>query len=68
LPPDSAKQTKVYPGIFIREAQEAAYFSIGQIIDESDDDSDFRKSFSDYEGAVALYLDEMYKGWKLGIT
>jgi len=43
-------------------------FSIGQIIGESIDDCDFRERFSDYEGAVAVDLDERFTGWKLGIT
>ena len=43
-------------------------FSIGQIIGESVDDCDFRERFSDYEGAVAVDLDERFVGWKLGIV
>ena len=42
--------------------------SIGQIIGESVDDCDFRERFSDYEGAVAVDLDERFDGWKLAIT
>ena len=43
-------------------------FSIGQIIGESVDDCDFRERFSDYEGAVAVDLDERFAGWRMGIV
>ena len=43
-------------------------FSIGQIIGESVDECDFRDKFSGLDGAVAVDLDESYKGWKMGIT
>ena len=43
-------------------------FSIGQIIGESVDDCDFRERFSDYEGAVAVDLDERFAGWAMGIV
>jgi len=43
-------------------------FSIGQIIGESIDDCEFRERFSDYEGTVAVDLDELFAGWRLGIV
>ena len=42
-------------------------FSISQIIGESVDDCDFRERFSDYEGTVAVDLDEWFAGWRMGI-
>jgi hypothetical protein len=39
-------------------------FSIGQVIGESVFEDDFRKRFSSVDGAVALDLDERFKGWK----
>jgi hypothetical protein len=50
----------VYPGIFIRKAQQTAYFSIGQIIGDSVYDCDFRKNFGDLDGVVAVDLDERF--------
>jgi hypothetical protein len=43
-------------------------FSIGQIIGDSIYECDFRKKFSNLDGAVAADLDERFAGWKLGIT
>jgi hypothetical protein len=39
-------------------------FSIGQIISSSIDDFDFREKFSDYEGTVAVDLDERFCDWE----
>ncbi len=43
-------------------------FSIGQIIGDSIYECDFREGFGSLDGAVAVDLDERYKGWKMGIT
>ena len=43
-------------------------FSIGQITGSSIDGCDFRERFSDYEGAVAVNLNERFAGWQMGIV
>jgi hypothetical protein len=43
-------------------------FSIGQIIGESFDDCDYLERFSNYDGAVAVDLDERFAEWKMGIV
>ena len=45
------------------QAQESAYFLIGQIIGCSIDDYDFRERLSDYEGAIDMDLDKRFSGW-----
>ena len=42
-------------------------FSIGQCIDESPNECDFTREFSDLEGAVAMDCDRRFAGWKIGI-
>jgi hypothetical protein len=41
---------------------------MGQVIGSSIDDYDFRKRFSDFEGTVAVGLDDRFAGWKPDIT
>jgi hypothetical protein len=42
--------------MFIGEAQQTAYFLIGQIIVDSVYECDFQERFSDYEGTVTIDL------------
>ena len=43
-------------------------WSVGQLIDGNPDEYDFTQVLSQLPGAVALYLDSMCQGWKLGLT
>ena len=43
-------------------------FSIGQIIGNFVYKDDFRNQFGDFNGAVAVDLDERFADWKMGIT
>ena len=42
--------------------------SIGQVIGGSVYEDDFRRVFGQFDGAVAIDIDERFAGWKLGIT
>ena len=42
--------------------------SVGQLIDGNPDECDFTRRFSSVPGAVALDLDDRYRGWKIGLT
>ena len=43
-------------------------WSVGQLIDRNKDECDFTKRFSPVPGAIALDLDDRYRGWKMGLT
>jgi hypothetical protein len=43
-------------------------WSVGQLINENPDGCDFTRLFSSLPGAVSLYLDDRYQGWKLGLA
>jgi hypothetical protein len=43
-------------------------WSVGQLINENPNECDFTKKLSSLPDAVALDLDERYRGWKLGLT
>ena len=43
-------------------------YSVGEMIHGNPDECDFTKRFSSLPGAVALDLDDQYRGWKLGMT
>ena len=42
--------------------------SIGQVMDDSVYEDDFRREFGHIDGVVAIDVDEHYAGWKLGIV
>jgi len=41
-------------------------WSIGQVINEKPAQCDFSQRYSPLPGAVALDVDDRYRGWKLG--
>jgi hypothetical protein len=43
-------------------------WSVGQLIVEDPNECDFTRKFSSMPDAVALELDDRYRGWKLGLT
>jgi hypothetical protein len=43
-------------------------WSVGQLIDENPNECDFTQKLSALPDAVALDLDDRYRGWKLGLT
>ena len=42
--------------------------SVGQMIDGNSNRCDFTREFSSLPGAVALDLDDRYRGWQMGMT
>ncbi|MBR9985261.1 MAG: hypothetical protein KFF68_05065 [Desulfosarcina sp.] len=42
--------------------------SVGQMIDGNPNECDFTRKFSSLPGAVALDLDDRYRGWQMGFT
>ena len=51
-----------------KERPEIKMYSVGEMIHGNPDECDFTKRFSSLPGAVALDLDDRYRGWKLGMT
>ena len=51
-----------------RDRPSTKMWSIGQMIDGNPDECDFTKKFSSLPGAVALDLDDRYRGWQMGLT
>ena len=51
-----------------RERPSTRMWSIGQMIDRNPNECDFTKEFSSLPGAVALDLDDRYRGWQMGLT
>ena len=59
---------QVFSQVFVREylsvkRRKLRIFSIGQVIGDSIYEDDFREKFGNPDGAVALDLDERYRGW-----
>lgn len=54
----------------LRSCNETAtrIWSIGQMIDGILNECDFTREFSALPGAVALDLDDRYRGWQMGLT
>jgi len=51
-----------------RERPSTKMWSIGQMIDGNPNRCDFTREFSSLPGAVALDLDDQYRGWQMGLT
>jgi len=51
-----------------RDRPSTRIWSIGQMIDGNPNACDFTRAFSSLPGAVALDLDDRYRGWKMGLT
>ena len=51
-----------------RDRPSTRMWSVGQMIDGNPDECDFTREFSSLPGAVALDLDDRYRGWKMGLT
>ncbi|MDB4303651.1 hypothetical protein N9934_02555 [Desulfosarcina sp.] len=51
-----------------RERPSTRMWSVGQLIHGDLNECDFTKRFSSLPDAVALDLDDRYRGWKLGLT
>jgi hypothetical protein len=52
----------------LREKPAIRMWSVGQLIQQNPGECDFTQKFSSLPGAVALDLDDRYKGWKFGLT
>ena len=52
----------------IRDRPSTRIWSIGQMIDGNPDECDFTREFSKLPDAVALDLDERYRGWQMGLV
>jgi hypothetical protein len=52
----------------LRDRPSARMWSVGQMIDGNPNECDFTRKFSSLPGAVALYLDNRYRGWRMGLT
>ena len=51
-----------------RERSSTRMWSVGQLIHGNPDECDFTRKFSSLPGAVALDLDDRYRGWQMGLT
>ena len=51
-----------------RERPSTKMWSIGQMLDGNPNECDFTRKFSSLPGAVALDLDDRYRGWQMGLT
>jgi len=51
-----------------QERPSTRMWSVGQMIDGNPDECDFTRKFSSLPGAVALDLDDRYRGWQMGLT
>jgi hypothetical protein len=51
-----------------RERPSTRMWSVGQMIDGNPNRCDFTREFSSLPGAVALDLDDRYRGWQMGMT
>lgn len=54
--------------IIERERPSTRMWSVGQLIHGNPDECDFTKRFSSLPDAVAVDLDDRYRGWKIGLT
>jgi hypothetical protein len=52
----------------LRDRPSTRIWSVGQMMDGNPDECDFTKEFSSLPGAVALDLDDQYRGWQMGLT
>ena len=52
----------------LRDRPSARMWSVGQMIDGNPNECDFTRKFSSLPGAVALDLDDRYRGWQMGLT
>ncbi|MDB4303392.1 hypothetical protein N9934_01195 [Desulfosarcina sp.] len=51
-----------------RKRPDTKMWSVGQMIHGNPNQCDFTKRFSSLPGAVALDLDDRYRGWQMGMT
>ena len=51
-----------------RDRPSTRMWSVGQMIDGNPNECDFTREFSSLPGAVALDLDDRYRGWQMGLT
>ena len=51
-----------------RERPSTKMWSVGQMIDGNPNECDFTRGFSSMPGAVALDLNDRYRGWQMGLT
>ena len=51
-----------------RERPSTRMWSVGQLIHGNPDECNFTREFSSLPGAVALDLDDRYRGWQMGLT
>ena len=51
-----------------RDRPSTRIWSVGQMIDGNPNECDFTREFSSLPGAVALDLDDRYRGWQIGLT
>jgi len=51
-----------------RDRPSTRMWSVGQVIDGNPNACDFTRRFSSLPGAVALDLDDRYRGWQMGLT
>ena len=51
-----------------RERPSTKMWSVGQMIDGNPNECDFTREYSSLPGAVALDLDDRYRGWQMGLT
>jgi len=51
-----------------RERPSTKMWSVGQMIDGNSNECDFTREFSSLPRAVALDLDDRYRGWQMGLT
>ena len=52
----------------LRERPSTKTWSVAQVIDEKPAQFDFFQRYSPLPGAVALDLNNQYRGWRLGFT
>ena len=52
----------------IRDRPSTRIWSVGQMIDGNPNECDFTREFSSLPGAVAMDLDDRYRGWQMGMT
>ena len=52
----------------IRDRPSTRIWSVGQMIDGNPNACDFTREFSSLPGAVAMDLDDRYRGWQMGMT
>jgi hypothetical protein len=63
--PNKNKSIREY---ILRDRPSTRMWSVGQMIDGNPNRCDFTREFSSLPGAVALDLDDRYRGWQMGMT